>query len=275
MSSDRSKSKWTGIARSNEQKVGDKSALEQKNTKSSVPDADKVITCANCVSEHHSKNNDSDREITGQISKWTRNIGWFTAALVLVTGGLVYVGVRADETARASQRAFVGVKDVKITAIGPETGKDSATDFLYRIDTECENSGDTQTRNLTIDSSLTIPYMPSMRLEWKPQDARKLVILPKQVTNCSFNTVIDAHSLNSMKGKGTIAIMGSARYDDVYYNPHVTLFCLILEPAPIDYTSGVATGLSVAQCPKYNCADDDCAEYKTETGLSKLLDYLK
>jgi hypothetical protein len=261
---DRSKSKWSG--------AGQPEQDSQGNPATQQPDANRQgsAIATGGVYAPIEKDNKSDRI----IARWTRVLGVFTALLVVVTAALAVLAYRADETSRASQRAFVGVKDVKITALGPEAGKNTP-DFLYRIDTECENSGDTQTRNLTIDTNLTIPYMESMRLEWKPQNAHNLVILPKQITNCSFNTVIDAISLNSMKGNNSIGIMGAARYDDVYSKPHITLFCRILQPAPIDYMSGVATCLSVAQCPKYNCADDDCREYREEPGLSKALDYLK
>ena len=172
------------------------------------------------------------------IARWTRVLEASLCCSFLVTAALAALAYRADETSRASERAFVGVKDVKITALGPEIGKNTP-DFLYRIDTECENSGDTQTRNLTIDANLSIPYMETKRLEWQPKNAHDLVILPKQVTNCSFNTVIDAISLNSMKGNNSIGIMGIARYDDgfitvtslcfvVYCNPRQSIICLAL-----------------------------------------------
>jgi hypothetical protein len=267
-----------GIARSQEQKPRDKSDQEHDQTsiggKSRLSDANKIINSTNQIAKCQSKNDDTNGDINRQIARWTRNIGWFTAALVIVTGGLVYVGLRADDTAREGERAFVAVRDFEIKAIGPAPNRPN--DIVRGIKIIWENSGSTRTKHLRLGQTLIIPAPQA--ITWPPDiTAQGNVLLPKQVGRTTLNLQIDGISLNSLgKGHGAILIFGIAKYEDAFDTRHLTLACNTVRPrSEIDYMTDTSDSLDLSSCEKYNCADSECYAYKDDPSVRKELEYLE
>ncbi|SEN84918.1 hypothetical protein [Bradyrhizobium sp. OK095] len=215
-----------------------------------------------------------------------RNLVKLTAGLLFV-GGITFLVLVAhafifywtDETQRASQRAFVAVRDITFFAVGPTI---SGSDIAYKIGTLWENSGNTETHDLQIGGTLLQVPVGSHPIPplWSPSgDSSSYVLLPK-ATLPNFSLQIPGVEINKIRnGNLWIYIFGFAKYTDAFQKRHLTLGCFRLYASQVDYTKAGATGVGGLQCGEYNCADEECLRYKSGAfavpNLTKLLVYIE
>ena len=280
MGSDRSKSKWMGIARPKKQESTNKGGHKQSEAQhKSRSDADTDTNIfkeyINCVAKCYSKEDQSESDVTRTIAKWTRYIGFFNLALVIVTGGLVYVGLRSDDTAREGQRAFVSTGDIEIKVVDHPKIPNAPLNIVRSVRISWENSGSTHTKNLRLGQALIIE---PKTITW-PQDfvAKANVLLPKQISRTTLDLPIPGNALNDIaKVQGLIVFFGLAKYEDIFDTRHITLTCNIVRPRPeIDYMTDASGAIDIGSCGKYNCADSECYSYKDDPSVRKELEYLQ
>jgi hypothetical protein len=219
------------------------------------------ISNAEC---HNNVNNSTNNKI---IARWTRVVGIFTTVLAIATAASVYVLYLTDENARKAQRAFVAIRGISVTPLGPPASQEIA----YRIAMIWENSGTTETHDLEIGDGWLINPLP----RWPfTTSGRKRVLLPKAILE-EGDLTVGGPELNAIHdGRTIISLFGFAKYRDTFGSKHITLACLKLGTANVDYTKEGAKGVSAYQCGEYNCTDYDCKRYKSMPELKSILDYL-
>jgi hypothetical protein len=185
----------------------------------------------------------SQDEINIGIRDYTRMLAKCTAGLVVVgavTAVVLFlqycVFKQADETARKAQRAFVAVREISVIALGPARLPASiqawGPDISYRIAVNWENSGSTETRELEIQSAMTIGSGNTP--QWVNDGPKfQRVLLPKATLEQGDLSTIGS-DLNQVRDLlQSIFIFGAARYKDVFGGKHITLACYQLRAGAV------------------------------------------
>jgi hypothetical protein len=212
-------------------------------------------------------------------ARWTQRLGFFTILLAMIGIVTAWILYETDQTARLTNRAFVAVRDLSSTAVGPARNGD---DISYNISTVWENSGNTETRDLQIGGALLQVPVGSHPIPplWSPSgDASSYILLPK-ATLPNFTLSIAGNDINKIRDiKYFVYMFGFAKYEDAFGKRHLTLACSRVFAGQVDYTKAGASGVGGLQCGEYNCADKECLRYKTgpfaTPKLTELLKYIE
>lgn len=272
----RDRPKQKTIANSSSNNTQESQTKHSPNSAAIIPsETDKQSRC--CKAEN-AQGHQAD-ELNRALIKWTKGlvfVGAITAGILIIHGWIFY---ETDETSRASNRAFVAVRDISSTAVG---SAQNGNDISYNITTVWENSGNTETRDLQIGGALLQVPVGSHPIPplWSPSgDASSYILLPK-ATLPNFTLSMAGSDVNKIRDiKSFIYIFGFAKYEDAFGKHHLTLACSRLFAGQVDYTKAGASGIGGLQCGEYNCADKECLRYKTgpfaATKLTELLKYIE
>jgi hypothetical protein len=191
---------------------------------------------------------------------------WATIAIAVPTAALVVVAwfqwctsEKTDQTLRAGERAFVFVRHQGSQWTAAKT---MSNQIVRSFIVEWENSGNSQTKNLTVDLYCIPPQAfvtanPIGILD-KPTLTADRLLGPKQtIWGGVCNYTVD--QLNLAKDKGYHLYVGAkANYFDIFDARHVTEYCI-----EITNISGQFEDMSVIpqgdlnNCGR-NCADSEC-----------------
>jgi hypothetical protein len=202
---------------------------------------------------------------------WERfrdTLNMFTGVLALATLALVYVSAlqwstleKTDETARASERAFVFPAQNHVQWLPAVKNKDVVTREFPVV---WENSGNSPTVNLVIETYCLSPVPlseanPIMGIHDPVIHVQRL-LGPKQTTwggTCIYN----ADQLDSVKNSGYhLYIASTADYFDIFDKHHYTETCIELVSLSKDdkfEDINVMPRGDLTACGR-NCADKEC-----------------
>jgi hypothetical protein len=190
------------------------------------------------------------------MARWTRNLGWFTAALVVTSVLTLWVLYETDQTSRLRDRAFVYFGDP------PVTPYPAGSPILWGFGITVTNAGNMPARRVTVryacrDTPISDQVPDSFRLvdqQWKPADLPS-VIGPKQqatVQGCEvpIEVIDDARKLLRH-----VVYVVEAKYLDGFdlRTERVTQMSRVLN---FDRFGGHSLGVTSL----HNCSDDDCAK---------------
>ena len=195
------------------------------------------------------------------IADWTRRLGYLSIVTVATTVVTVYILYRTDETARASNRAFVTATGLRIEPAGNPGG--------YTVAVLFENSGNTPTINLkwggkpNTHDEIVMPQSTVESIAGRPiRLATKDVIYsgligPKSIVTPYITTLwpVDIAEIRAKKIKPVF--YGAISYRDIFKGEHTTFYCFTLY---YEITMQGADGPpGYLPCSgKTNCADDEC-----------------
>jgi hypothetical protein len=191
----------------------------------------------------------------------------FTLVLTIFTGLLVYIAFETDQTARDTQRAFVGFKEIQHTSISIDPKTDKV--LQYGFSATYENSGTTPAKRVTAHINAVWPadQLPPGFNYPDTGDIQDIpfVIGPKGTT-VTLPVWVLADAISDVRDrKKHLYVYGHVSYHDIFKGDpeHVTEFCmeivnLKLTGDTYDRQTRI-TGVSQF-CPSHNCYDEDCKE---------------
>jgi hypothetical protein len=207
----------------------------------------------------------------GWKSKLKDPIAIFTGILAFGTVALAVIAVfqwctleKTDKTLRAGQRAFVFVNQSPGQWIEPTT---IDNEIVQRWHIEWENSGNSQTKDLTLELYCARPSEKPIRdpisAYGKPTVTSERLLGPKQIQwggVCNYK----ASELKQVQGGRHLYIGARATYWDIFDEPHLTEYCTEV----FDLTGTVdkldmRPDNRLRSCETRNCADKEC-EKKTK-----------
>lgn len=163
----------------------------------------------------------------------TDPVASFTGLLCLVTAGLIYVGVRQDQTTRSIQRAFVLVKKPQsIVGVDP-AGMLQSMGFWVVL----ENSGTTPAG--TISATVNVTWVEDIQefafgktgddtsTEKIVTQQLPFVLGPKAEVGAApiANQLLGEFIVNAWEGKSHIFLWGKCEYTDIFKAAHCTEYC--------------------------------------------------
>ncbi len=165
----------------------------------------------------------------------TDPVAGFTALLFIVTGGLVYIGLRQEQTTRAIQRAFVFVKEPQFFINMKPNGFMHSMDFWVIL----ENSGTTPSQKTITQVGIThvqniddfvFGVDPTGRTPPNPQPS---VLGPKAVIRAGDGAgacQIGAEIINAVCDKKRhMFLWGKIDYEDIFGKRHCAEFCFKID----------------------------------------------
>jgi len=223
----------------------------------------------------------SEKEVKNNMGQWIwntffrdRSAAWtalFTGVLVLFTYKLWQVAERADDTSRATQRAFIGLAGIG-GGVGL-TSPDRKTRLGQEVYVNWVNSGTTPAKNAVTNISEQ-PWPSTSDLQGfdfhdlNPATKQPLLIGPKETSG--IRTAIPLDFLrNQRDGKARLYFWGWIIYDDIFPGdpPRLTEFCtemiqVSIGPADKDISEPNSfLGWNTQRCPQHNCYDEGCLDY--------------
>ncbi len=205
-----------------------------------------------------------------------RSAAWtaiFTGVLVFFTYKLYQVTDRADDTTRATQRAFVSFSGIAagVSLVSPDSKTKTAQEILVNW----TNSGNTPARNaMTKANGNAWPGPGELPQGYDfpdstPGSKQPITLGPRETSGIRAVVPIE-YFRTAREGKSRLYIWGWIVYDDVFSSDlsHLTEFCTemihiaipsdkdIADPnAPLAWITG--------SCKEGNCTDQDCKDYST------------
>ena len=197
------------------------------------------------------------RQNERMMARWTRNLGWFTAALVVMSVLTLWVLDETDQTSRLRDRAFVYFGDPPVTPY-PNPPIDP---ILWGVGITVTNAGNMPARRLTIryacpdaPASDDVPDTFRLATQWKTAQIGS-VIGPKQgatLQGCEvpIEVINDAKKSPPLRH---VFYLVEAKYLDGFYlsTPRVTQMSRVFG---FDKWGGQNLGFTSS----HNCSDDDC-----------------
>ena len=208
-----------------------------------------------------------------------------------VATDLVRATQKANETTKSIQRAFIFAKGAelrKFAMAGPERVLTNTQYNIWQGIIEWENSGNTPSKNLTIDSTCLVVFKPVVDPERVREGDenliqtysiadQKLLIGPKESSSAGFCMYAPNTLLGSKLFDQQLYVFGTAKYADILSPDvqHRTEFCfhMIVETTEFDILSDLKkkvmpppvvlpTSIKAIPCNSHNCADDECSVQK-------------
>lgn len=169
----------------------------------------------------------------------------------------------------ATQRAFVGVHDVKL--LSTEASDASPSDVVFGIATIWENTGNTETIGLELSKSdgygvnVFFPPFPDL------SGNRTAYTLSPKGTVQLTGAWADESVFKTTPGYLTTNIdFGLAQYSDAFGQFHFTMSCRKI----VANNRKSLRFARVEPCQEYNCADKECEPYGGYPYIKRLLDGL-
>jgi hypothetical protein len=204
----------------------------------------------------------------------------FTFVLSVFTGMLYYVADRTDETARATQRAFITFAG---TGGGPRLTdpKNPQGDAVaQRIVLNWLNTGNTPARNAVSRVSAQA-WRSELPKGFDFPDTGKsekmtLVLGPKETIGIPIDITIQ-DLRDTWHGESRLYLWGWIVYNDIFPDSehHLTQFCAEMQQLTIVKSNATRVSVddigkpniplqwSTRPCPEHNCYDKDCKDYET------------
>jgi hypothetical protein len=214
------------------------------------------------ISEYCALNGNADKEKQDWSHKYICDIrvtdtyiALFSALLVVVTIGLIYVGIRqaklTKEALIADKRAFVFAKGVS----GFWERDSSNGQFNWRFRPLWENSGETPTKNMTMHTTCVLRDT-QLQLEFNfshaTTDIGTALLAPKTSNFGGIGpqapgpAISPQDILDVQNGRKFLYLWGWARYNDVFPNTpqHVTRFAwaIVAIGNPLTYDPDIPPG---------------------------------
>jgi hypothetical protein len=197
----------------------------------------------------------------------------FTAVLTFFTYKLVEVSTVTNDTARATQRAFISFAG--ISAGAGMVSNDRKAKISQEVLLNWTNSGTTPARNAVTNGNgdawpSALP--DGFNFPDLPTSAKQPITLgPKEISG--IHAIIPINDFRTAwEGKSHLYVWGWIVYDDIFPGdpPRLTEFCaeMVQITIPQDKTAAdfaetpnMPMGWNVTRCKEHNCYDTDCKDY--------------
>lgn len=195
------------------------------------------------------------------IAKWTFVLGLFSVATFVVAGITAVILYRTDETARASNRAFVTASGLRIEPVQGYSGFSVAVLF--------ENSGNSPTVNLKWGGrplAHSEIVAPESLLKSERGDPIRFpvgeinhsgLIGPKSTVTPYITTLWPTDVADIRAEKIKPIFYGAISYDDIFGKSHKTFYCFTVYSHPTLQGENGPPGYLPCS-GQSNCADDEC-----------------
>jgi hypothetical protein len=210
------------------------------------------------------------RNIFGKSAVWT---AIFTGLLTLFTFFLYQVSNRTNETAVATQRAFI--TSTGVGAVSKVTDVDGKKIAGYTFNVAWVNSGSTPAKTVTMQNNLAVwPSVPDSGMDFNslPQAEKKSFVFgPKQGTALAAGSVSLSDLESALAGRAHVFAWGWVVYHDIFPDTptRLTEYCIdVLNPRWSKSDHSESSGdvmVDTPPCKVHNCYDDECPDYKKRT----------
>ena len=217
----------------------------------------------------------------GRSPFWT---AVFTGVLCIFTVMLVRVSKLSDETAKATQRAFISFQNIASGVKGVSDDRKTWQQQQFLL--VYSNSGSTPARNAVVVATaqlLTRPMARGYNFSTEGAERANIVMGPKGSSAYPVVVPMDQVSTTRTNSNYHLYFWGSIVYRDVFPDdpPRLTEFCTEMtqvalvnkDPKPITDPKIIAAAITdpemnitwnTVSCKEHNCYDEDCSDYSDQ-----------